>query len=206
MIKTLKYSLLLLCLPVAAWAADFKAGEHYQVLEAEASEADKVTEFFSFYCPHCFKLEPIVGALEESLPEGVPLVKSHVNFLRIDKDAQNRLTRAYLVAKEEGKDAEVAQAIFDSIHRQREPLQTQESVEALLAEQGIDAQRFAMLAASEPVVNGEKEAVDDQTTYSKLGALTGVPTLIVNDKYKVHVHKVASQQELNELVNYLLEK
>ena len=203
MIKTLKYSLLL-CLPVAAWAADFKAGEHYQVLEAEASEDDKVTEFFSFYCPHCFKLAPIVGALEESLPEGVPLVKSHVNFLRIDKDAQNRLTRAYLVAKEEGKDAEVAQAIFDSIHRQREPLQTQESVEALLAEQGIDAQRFAMLAASEPVVNGEKEAVDDQTTYS-VGALTEANT-IVNDKYKVHVHKVASQQELNELVNYLLEK
>lgn len=206
MIKTLKRSLILLCLPLAAFAADFKAGEHYQVLETQASSSDKVTEFFSFYCPHCYKLEPVVGALKSSLPDGVPLEKSHVNFLRIDKAAQNRLTTAYLVAEQEGKGEQVAAAIFDSIHRLREPLQTQEAVEKLLTSQGISAERFAMLASSMPVLTGEKDAVESQDAFTKIGALTGVPTIIVNDKYKVLVHTMKSQQELNELVNHLLEK
>ncbi|MFY8273781.1 thiol:disulfide interchange protein DsbA/DsbL [Pseudoalteromonas sp. SSDWG2] len=206
MIKTLTRSLILLCLPLAAFAAEFKAGEHYQVLESEASKTDKVTEFFSFYCPHCFKLEPIVGALESSLPEGVPLEKSHVNFLRIDKAAQNRLTSAYLIAQQEGKGEEVAAAIFNSIHMQREPLQTQESVEQLLANVGISAEKYAMLSSSMPVISGEQAAIAAQEKFTKLGALTGVPTIIVNDKYKVQVHTLRSQQELNELVKHLLEK
>ncbi|MBS3797240.1 thiol:disulfide interchange protein DsbA/DsbL [Pseudoalteromonas sp. BDTF-M6] len=206
MIKTLTRSLLLLCLPVAAWAADFKAGEHYQVLDTKASESDKVTEFFSFYCPHCYRLEPAVDALKDALPKDVPLIKSHVNFLRLDKAAQNRLTTAYLIAEQEGKGDQVAAAIFKSIHLQREPLQSQQAVEKLLAEQGISAERYAMLSTSMPVLAGEKAALEAQEAYTKAGALTGVPTIIVNDKYKVHVHTVKSQQELNELVNHLLEK
>ena len=206
MIKTLTRSLLLLCLPFAALAADFKAGEHYQVLETEASETDKVTEFFSFYCPHCYKLEPVVGALKSALPEGVPLEKSHVNFLRIDKAAQNRLTTALAIAEQEGKAEQVAAAIFDSIHRQREPLQTQESVDTLMTSQGIGAERYTMLASSMPVIASEKAAIEAQEKYTKMGALTGVPTIIVNGKYKVHIPAMSSQQELNELVNYLLEK
>ena len=38
MLKKLKLSLLLLCLPFAAMAADFKAGEHYDVLKIEKSK------------------------------------------------------------------------------------------------------------------------------------------------------------------------
>ncbi len=46
----------------------------------------------------------------------------------------------------------------------------------------------------------------NQEKYSKIGALTGVPTFIVNDKYVVNIRAVRSQQEFNDLVAYLLEK
>merc|ERR1712157_702392 len=59
MFKKLKLSLLILCLPFAAFAADFEAGNQYEVLKVEKSATPQVTEFFSFYCPHCFQFEPV---------------------------------------------------------------------------------------------------------------------------------------------------
>ena len=43
-----------------------------------------------------------------------------------------------------------------------------------------------------------------QNKYSKLGALTGVPTFIVNDKYKININTIKNQQELDELIAFLL--
>jgi thiol:disulfide interchange protein DsbA len=47
---------------------------------------------------------------------------------------------------------------------------------------------------------------DKQNTFSKLGALTGVPTFIVNDKYKININTIKNQQQLDELVAFLLEQ
>lgn len=206
MIKKLITSLFVLCLPLAVFAADYDNGEYYDTLDVDATDAPIVTEFFSYYCPHCAKLEPAVLALEKSLPEGATLEKNHVNFLRIDRDAQNRLTQAYLIAKEQGKAHQASDAIFKSIHAQREPLQTEESVIKLLANVGIEPPQYAMLSASEEVTKGVENAIAKQNKYVQLGALTGVPTLIVKDKYKIKMQAITSQEDLNQLVQHLLKK
>ena len=81
MLKKLKLSLLILCLPFAALAANFEAGNQYTVIDVEKSKTPNVTEFFSFYCPHCFKFEPVAKGIAENLPKGAEFVKNHVNFL-----------------------------------------------------------------------------------------------------------------------------
>jgi len=48
--------------------------------------------------------------------------------------------------------------------------------------------------------------VEAQNKYSKMGALTGVPTFIVNGKYKINVNKLKSQAELDSLITFLLNK
>ena len=47
---------------------------------------------------------------------------------------------------------------------------------------------------------------DKQQKYSDMGALTGVPTFIVNDKYKINLNTIKSQQMLDELVEFLLKQ
>ena len=51
MLKKLKLSLLLLCLPFAALAAQFEVDNQYTVIDVDKSKSPQVTEFFSFYCP-----------------------------------------------------------------------------------------------------------------------------------------------------------
>ena len=123
MLKKLKLSLLLLCLPFAAMAADFKAGDQYDVLNIEKSKTPQVTEFFSFYCGHCFKFEPVAKAIEKSLPEGAEFIKNHVNFLGgLTPQVQSNLSYAYIIAKQHNKGEKIADQIFNSIHVQRAPL------------------------------------------------------------------------------------
>jgi thiol:disulfide interchange protein DsbA len=55
-----------------------------------------------------------------------------------------------------------------------------------------------------PIIAAEQAMQDTQNKYSKLGALTGVPTFIVNDKYKININTIKNQQELDELIAFLL--
>ncbi len=207
MFKKLKLSLLILCLPFAALAANFEAGNQYEVLKVEKSKTPQVTEFFSFYCPHCFKFEPVAKALAAKLPDNTEFVKSHVNFLGgLPKQTQSNLSYAYLIAKQQGKGEQVAEQIFHSIHIQRAPLQDIKDVKALLATNGISNDVFDAEIASMPVISAEKAMQEKQQKYSDIGALTGVPTFIVNDKYKININTIKSQEMLDELVAFLLEQ
>ena len=76
----------------------------------------------------------------------------------------------------------------------------------LLASVGIEPPQYAMLSASEEVTKGVENAIAKQNKYVQLGALTGVPTLIVKDKYKIKMQAITSQEDLNQLVQHLLKK
>ncbi|ATC96061.1 thiol:disulfide interchange protein DsbA/DsbL [Pseudoalteromonas tunicata] len=207
MIKKLKLTLLLLLLPVAAWAAEFEAGKHYVELDTAKSASPQVMEFFSFYCPHCYKMEPVAIALAKQLPAGTAFNKKHVDFLGgLNKEQQTILTRGYLVAKEKGVEESMTKAIFNYIHRDKARFSSIKDVRDLFVLNGIDGKAFDDLAFSMPVEAQINDMVAEQTKYTQLGALSGVPTFIVNDKYKVNFHEVKSQEEFNQLVSFLLAK
>ena len=44
-------------------AAKFSEGDYYKILELPKSSSPIVTEFFSFYCPHCNSFEPMIQEL-----------------------------------------------------------------------------------------------------------------------------------------------
>ncbi|MFQ3258939.1 thiol:disulfide interchange protein DsbA/DsbL [Pseudoalteromonas distincta] len=205
MLKKLKLSLLLLCLPFAALAAQFEVDNQYTVIDVDKSKSPQVTEFFSFYCPHCFKFEPVAKAIEKGLPEGAEFIKNHVNFLGgVSPQAQSNLSVAYLIAKQHGQAQSISDQIFKSIHVQRAPLTEMKDVKKLLEVNGIDSATFDQEIASMPVISAEQAMQNKQNKYSKLGALTGVPTFIVNDKYKINLNTIKNQKELDELVAFLL--
>ena len=207
MLRKLKYAIFVFCLPLFAMAADFSEGKHYQTLTTQKSDTPKVTEFFSFYCPHCFRFEPVAKALIDSLPEGAVFEKSHVNFLGgLPAEVQSNLSYAYIVAKSVGKGDDIAEKLFDSIHVKKVPLDNLADLKKLLEVNGISGAQFDAALATMPVISAEKAMQDAQEKFSKAGALQGVPTFIVNDKYKINVRELQSQDELNDLVKHLLKK
>lgn len=207
MLKKLQLAFIALCLPIAALASEFVDGTHYETIATPASETPKVTEFFSFYCPHCFRFEPIAKAIEANLPEGAVFEKSHVNFLGgLPAQTQSNLSYAYIVAKQADKEDVIAEKIFRAIHIEKNQLRDIKDVKALLAVNGIAAEKFEAAVASMPVISAENNMQKAQEKYSELGALKGVPTFIVNDKYRIIMQGIESQAQLDELIAYLLEK
>lgn len=181
-------------------ATEFKEGDHYQVLELTQSEQPMITEFFSFYCPHCFRMEPIVQALKNQLPEGVTFQKEHVSFMG---GAQGKnMSKAFATAILLEKQSDIVPALFRQLHVKKTPPKNVDDIKQVFVDSGVEATQFDgafnSFAAHSMVSRFDKAFQDS--------GLTGVPALIVNNKYLVKTGKITSNEQYFELVNYLLTK
>ncbi|WP_337842522.1 thiol:disulfide interchange protein DsbA/DsbL [Rheinheimera sp.] len=208
MLRTLLAALVLL--PSLLLAAQFEAGKHYEVLETPKTATPEVVEFFSFYCPHCKAFEPFAQQLNKSLPKGQKLIRNHVDFLRAaPAELQAELGKAYLVAESAGQGDRIADAIFNYLHQQRASFSNAHDIRSLMLVNDIPAMVYDAGVVS-PKIQSEAQVLKQrQEFYTQAEALRGVPTLIVNGKYRVKLDGLDSaqfQQQLNDLVAYLLAK
>jgi len=190
----------LILLPLSVQAADFKKGTHYEVIKQTATAKPEVIEFFSFYCPHCFKFEPLMEQLEASLSEDVTVKKNHVNFL--GKEMGPQLTQAYAAAELLEVEDKVASLIFDQIHTQRKPINGEAGILAIFEKAGISNPEALGALASFPANGIASQMKRNTETFE----IRGVPSLIVNGKYRVITNSVKSTDEFVELVAFLTKK
>lgn len=186
--------------PLSAQAIDFKEGTHYEVVKQTATATPEVKEFFSFYCSHCFKFEPLVTNLKQNLPEQVKIKKVHVNFL--GKQMGPELTQAYAAAEILKVEDKLSSLIFDQIHTQDKTINGREGVLELFEKAGVSKQDAQNALASFPVSGLASQMKRDTETFD----IRGVPTLIVNGKYKVNTGSIRSNEEFVELVTFLTQK
>jgi thiol:disulfide interchange protein DsbA len=209
MVKYLKLFAFMVMLPFTAMAADyqFEEGKHYSKINTEKSAQPSVTEFFSYYCPHCARFEGVAQQLAKELPAGV-FQKNHVNFMRwLSPEAQDYLTIAYAVGQEKKLANEVSNAIFNSIHKHQNRFDSLADVRKFLAVGDIiSAEEFDALSASMVVTSKVHKATEKQNKFAELGVLNSVPTFIVNDIYRVDHSSIRSYEELKALIDYLLAK
>ncbi|MCY9827550.1 thiol:disulfide interchange protein DsbA/DsbL [Vibrio chagasii] len=190
----------LIMLSLSAHAAKFNEGEHYKVLDLEASKKPVVTEIFSFYCPHCNTFEPIIQQLKKQLPEGVKLQKNHVSFMGGNMGPSMSKAYATMVAlKIEDK---MVPVMFNRIHNMRKAPRDDAELRQIFLDEGVDAKKFDA-AFKGFAVDSMVRRMDKQFENS---GLTGVPAVIVNNKYLVQAQGISSLDEYFELVNFLLKK
>lgn len=194
----------------AAQAEKFVEGTHYEVVAEKATAKAEVKEFFSFYCGHCFRFEPVVNKLAGQLPKGVELEKVHVDFVQAAApEMQNALARAYVVGKTSGQGEKVAAMIFDYIHLKGASFNNENDIRNLLLVNDFDAKTFDAKINSMPTVAAVNAMKTAQNKWSENRVLTGVPMLLVNGKYKPKFDKLNPEnfeQELQQLVTFLLAK
>ena len=207
--------LMLFCAGLAAAgfsyaASNYTEGKHYEVVADTATATPVVTEFFSFYCGHCFAFEPLANKIEKNLPKGVKFEKNHVDFIQASSPAvQNSMARAYLVGRNAGKGKEVAGMIFNYIHQQRANFGSDNDIRSLLLVNNFDAATFDNGFNSMPVLAEANKMKEQQTYWSEKKVLTGVPMLLVNGKYKVKFDGLDQknvEQDLLALLAYLTAK
>ncbi|MFY8285805.1 thiol:disulfide interchange protein DsbA/DsbL [Pseudoalteromonas sp. SSMSWG5] len=212
MIKLVKAALMAMTLGLAAnaTAAQYEEGKHYETIDARASKKPEVKEFFSFYCPHCNNFEPVVKELKTLLKEGVKFKKSHVNFSGPrDPEIQTILAQAYAIANVlPQKDALVA-AVFNHIHGKRARINELADMKDIFVSQGVTAEDFDKYYNSFSVRTMASKMARDQEYYQQKGALKGVPTFIVNGKYRLILGAdsgISDAKSMAGLINYLADK
>ena len=207
----------LLVLGSNAQAATWIAGTHYSVIpQAQRTSVPagkiEVLEVFSYGCPHCNEFQPTIKKLKATLPSNAQIAYLPASWNK----AENWPTfqRAYITAQTLGVADKAHEAMFDAIWhtgelsvtdpntgRIKSRLPTIEDVARLY-------QRVAGVKAADFVAASKSFGVDlkIRQAESQIIAMqvSSTPTLVVNGKYRVNNEHLRSNDEMIELVKYLV--
>jgi thiol:disulfide interchange protein DsbA len=159
----------------------------------------EVLEFFSYGCPHCREMHPLVAAWAARLPKDVAVRHVPVSFGRA---AWANLVRLYYSLEAEGLLARLDQAVFDAIHLHRVNLFTDKAIFDWVGAQGVDKDKFRATYSSFGI--GSKLARADALTASY--KVDAVPRLAVAGRFNVLGNNARSPQELLTIAEALLDR
>lgn len=167
-------------------------------MASEGTEIE-VLEFFSYGCPHCSDINPLIKQWAEDLPSGVSFEHVPVTFGRA---AWESLARLYYALDFAGELERLDQAVFDAVTKQRTNLYTEKTVLNWVAEQGVDPEAFAKFYNSFAV----EAALAKGNTLAARFRVDAVPMIIVDGRYVVLNEGARTHAELLERAAALIEK
>ncbi|GLS82118.1 thiol:disulfide interchange protein DsbA/DsbL [Paraferrimonas haliotis] len=192
----------LMMVPMAAFA-DFKEGVNYDIInQGKATATPEVREFFSFYCPHCYTFDKgYIPTLKAKLKESsVPLKQNHVDF--IGREMGVEMSKAFAIAEQLGVLERIKPAMFAAIHDYKRPPATAKQIRDLFIANDVKPEDYDK-AASSFMVQTQLAQMEQRTKNAKI---SGVPTFVVNGKYRVNTQSIKSFEELTDLIMYLTKK
>ena len=183
-------------------AEEYVEGRHYQILDNPTVTRNpskvEVVEVFWFGCNHCYSLESYIQPWKRNLPNDVDFWKSQITW-----NAQAETpARLFYSAKALGIEEKAIPAAFTAIWREGRNLLGNSEVEYFFKGFGIEKERYLSVSNSFGVNNAVKQANNRMRQWT----VTGVPTIIVNGKYKVSGTREIGTSKLLDVVDFLIEK
>jgi thiol:disulfide interchange protein DsbA len=181
-----------------AWA--FDEGVDYtrltQPQPTETGDKVEVLEFFWYGCPHCFHLEPLLEKWLANKPEDAAFRRMPA-VLGPNWEPH---ARAYFAAELLGVQDKLHEPLFHAMQVEKRRLMDEDQLVAFAAEQGINADEFRKAYESFYVNMKVRRAAELERRYG----IDGVPTIIVNGKYRTSASQTGSNEKLIEVINYLV--
>lgn len=203
MIRKLGLMLVALMLPWFVQAEEsFREGVHYFKLDQPVRTADQkrieVVEMFGYPCPHCNSFEPLIKNWEHKQAEDVKFVRIPVVFGR----SWEPMARAYYASELNKTLDKTHEATFNAVHVERRRFRGQEDIAEFYANLGVDAAKFNKMYSSFAVNMKLKQGDSKMRGYG----IEGVPSMVVNGKYRITAQAAGGQKQMLDVVNFLVEK
>ncbi len=180
----------------------FREGVHYELVDNPTTVRDpskiEVAEVFWFGCNHCYALEPYIARWKKDMSSDVAFLKSPATWNEMLKTHAN----IYYTAKALGIEQQFVPAAFNTIQNEGRMLTGGTELEYYF--KGFDIERDKYKAVSTSF--GVRNAVDQADKKMKQWQVTGVPSLIVNGKYRVSASRSVRTDQLFDVVDFLIEK
>ena len=183
-------------------ATSYTSGKEYiqisKPIPTNSGDKIEVTELFWFGCGHCFAIEPYVKAWLQDKPENADFKKVPAIFSeRWEFHAKAFYTMQLLNVLEQAETP-----FFNTIHIDKTPIDNIDSLVLFLADYGV---------TKEQVIDAfDSFAVDSNARSAKALSIRsgarGVPSFIVGGKYLTSVAQAGGQEQLFDVVNFLVNK
>ena len=189
---------------MTAQAADvpLEAGKTYTQLSNPVPVAVpgkiEVVEMFWYGCPHCFAFEPVINPWAEKLP-------ADVHFVRIPAmfggpwDAHGQL---FLTLDAMGVENKVHAAVFNAIQKEGKRLTDKQDMADFVATLGVDKDKFLQTFDSFAI----KGQIVKAKELAKKYEISGVPTMIVNGKYRFDIGSTGGPEQALNVADQLIAK
>ena len=186
----------------AAGAADLVEGKEYVRLKnpqpVETGKKIEVIEFFSYGCPHCSDLEPILQAWMQKLPPDVQFRRVPVMF----QQRWEALAKIYYTLDAMGDETRLSPEVFKAVHVNGVPLYQDKAFFDWAASHGLDRTRVAEVYGSFAVSSKFNRAKALAQAYN----IQSVPTIIVDGKYLTASDRVGTHAAMPPVLDALVAK
>jgi len=186
----------------ATAAEPIEAGKQYVELSSPVPVSKpgkiEVVELFWYGCPHCYHFEPTINPWIKKLPDDVHFIRIPAMFGGV-WDAHGQL---FVTLETMGVEDKVHAAIFDAIQKQGKKLAKPDEMAEFLATQGIDKDEFLKTYNS----FGVKSQVEKDKKLAMAYQISGVPTMIVNGKYRFDIGSSGGAEQALEVADQLIAK
>lgn len=171
------FSIILSC---NTYAYNFTNGTEYYTLNKQTFHAPKIMEFFSFFCPHCYKFEQkyhVRQLIKNNKGKNITFRSYHVNFL--GGKLGTALTKAWIMAQFLGLEEKITLPFFKAI-QETHTIKNEDSVRALfIKETKISVDQYNKLWNSFTI----NMLVQKQEKYIQKISIDYVPAVIIQGKY-----------------------
>ena len=184
----------------------WEAGKNYFIIEpAQATTTgDKieVVEIFSYACPHCNEVAPMIADLKKRLPANAEFVLLPAQF---GFEAWKAFAKGFYTAQALGLVDKTHADLFRTIYVDkkidiRSP--TFASIAEFYSKYGVTAADF--IATSESFAVKAKLKRNEELI--KAYGVDGTPSFIINGKYRISGQSAGGYEKVEPLVHYLIEK
>ncbi len=187
--------------PLAARPA-YRLGVHYDLVDSPqrlfARSADKVevVEVFWYGCRSCY-------AIQRTLADWRGKQGQDIEFHRlpaVTSEAMMPMARAFFAARELGIAEQTHVPLFTALHAFRQHLDNERALADFFAGQGVQRADFFRAWRSSRVADGLRRA----RIIGKRYGLRGVPSLVVNGRYRVDASQASGAEQLIDILDYLV--
>lgn len=191
-----------LLLPFTVMAEEFVAGKDYDVIKGAAEfpanqQKITVTEFFSYGCPWCYRIEPAIAQWVSQQSERVHFTRVPVVF---NKDWVY-YAKAYYTVNLLGLDSKLNPLLFKTIQNKQSNLNNNDAMIDFFTKQGVDKATAESAFKHSTTIDMQ---INQGTALMTRFHVTAVPAFVINEKYKTDLQMAQGEQRLLKILTFLL--
>lgn len=193
-------SILVLLLPFFAHAEDFVAGKDYEVINSSLeTKTNKVTvtEFFSYGCPWCYRIEPNLMNWVKKQGNAIEFVRVPVIF---HKD-WSYYAKAYYTAQLLGLDSKLNPLLFKAAQDKTHPMTNNQAMIDFFVAQGVDPATAKSAFENSTTIDMQ---ISEGTALMSRYRVNGVPSVVVNNQYKTDLQMAKGEERFLKVLDFLV--